>query len=129
MIVDEGELDQRSGPELLPLGSLCDPSDSLEGFAANLNRNLWMGHQIVIPGRVTVRTHIGGKDKQVLAIGQITQRRDAWFSTSGSNRREQEDGHIFQTTARFSPARTKLLDYAAIISNLYYDEIILHFVV
>src|SRR5438067_1506319 len=56
----------------------------------HLDSNIWMSHQVMIPGRMGWRTNIGSDHHQVVAIAYVHHWCRATLATLGARGREQE---------------------------------------
>src|SRR5258708_3887504 len=103
------------GPQPLPLSLFGDHSDGVEGLGPDLDGDLRVRHQIVIPVRVSGCATVGRPDEQAIAIGEIAHRRDATLSAPGTGGREQEQGGTFPHSTDLAPVRAELLNHLAAV--------------
>src|SRR6266487_1848274 len=103
------------GPQSIPLFIFCDNSDGIEGLGPNLDGDLRVRYQIVIPVRVSGCASGGGDHNQAVALGHISHWSRAALAALGPSRREQEQGCAFPHSTNFAPICTELLNQAAIV--------------
>src|SRR5439155_7844316 len=103
------------GPQSIPLFIFCDNSDGIEGLGPNLDGDLRVRYQIVIPVRVSGCASGGGDHDQAVALGHISQWSRAALAALGPYSREQEQGCVFELPTDFAPICTELLNQAAIV--------------
>src|SRR5260370_41172299 len=103
------------GPQSIPLFIFCDNSDGIEGLGPNLDGDLRLRYQIVIPVRVSGCASGGGEHDQAVALGHISQWSRAALAALGPYSREQEQGCVFELPTDFAPICTELLNQAAIV--------------
>jgi hypothetical protein len=103
------------GPQPIPLRICCDNSDGVEGLGPDLDGDVRLRQQIVIPVRVRRRATIRGEYDQAVAIGQISHRSRATLAAFGPGGREQEQGRALLHSANFAPMCMGLLNQAAIV--------------
>src|SRR2546422_8560005 len=102
------------GPQSIPLFIFCDNSDGIEGLGPNLDGDLRVRDQIVIPVRVSECASGGGEHDQAVALGHISHWSRAALAALGPSRREQEQGCAFPHSTNFAPICLELLNQAAI---------------
>jgi hypothetical protein len=86
----------------------------LVGLASELNRDLWVGEDVVVPVWVCRRSTFGGEDEDTVALAQIHHGIRAALAALGAGRREQEQGPTFPHATDLAVVRPELLDYLTI---------------
>src|SRR2546421_11906260 len=95
----------------MPLFTGRDDGGGFESLVAHLDSNVWVSHQVMIPGRMGWRTNIGSDHHQVVAIAYVHHWCRAALATLGARGREQKQG----TSAELAPVCSKLLDQLAVV--------------
>ena len=80
----------RQLPEALALLRLGDAGVDLQVVAADLHGRVWIGLEVVEPGRVLGVAALGGDDDEVVAVPYVEQRRGALGAALGSDMVEQQ---------------------------------------
>jgi hypothetical protein len=115
MLSEKGIQLHDPGPQSMPLFALHDDSGSIEGFGPNLDGNIRMRHQIVVPVRVSQCASIGGNHEQTITIGDMHHWGCTVLATLSAYSREQEQRPSLEWSISFVPIRAELLNQLAIV--------------
>src|SRR5712692_2838817 len=89
-------------------------SVGLVGLGADLDCDLRVSKQVVVPVRVGRCATLGREDKQAIAIGQVHRRCRAALAALSPRGREQKQGPAFPHSTNLALVRTECLDCLAI---------------
>src|SRR2546421_11869779 len=99
----------------MPLFTGRDDGGGFESLVAHLDSNVWVSHQVMIPGRMGRRTNIGSDHHQAVAIAYVHHWCRAALATFGARGREQKQGSTFKWSTAPAPVCSKLLDQLAVV--------------
>src|SRR5579859_1454395 len=115
MLGEEGMQRHHSLPYALPLGAFRDDSGGGVGFVANLDGDVRVRNEVVIPVRVGWGARIGGDNDQAVTVGYVHNRHRTGLAAPGARRREQEQGSARKRAAGLLAVRAELLDEMAVV--------------
>src|SRR2546421_9445597 len=103
-------------PQPLPLQTLRNGSDSLEGLGSYLDGDFWVSHQVAIPVRVGRCARVGGDHEQAVAIGNKHHRLRTELAALSACSREQKQWPALHCPTTFISIRAEFFYQLAGIS-------------